>query len=181
MTRRITTAREPLKMCPSFFASDKTDSSVAHSKNFSQLSLCQDALTNLNNVSLSKFRIVVALPPKRTIGLNHLSHIFGLRSSMKVLWLNTNSSMARVQDKWLAFCEQVVNIKDFVRGNVSISRHSVQTKYPIAVTSTDAPQPIPASFVGGIGGHKPLEAIGLIKPWWSTRHPVIVSTGRTSR
>jgi hypothetical protein len=144
-------------MLPGLIATDHADGRGADIEYLSHGFLRQTALSDPQHIGLSEFGMDVSLTLTGSSPFNHFLAILRWASEMQTARMNTDRSIAPVQDT-LSVGGTVMNS---VGSDVGAHGYPIHRKTAISATGKRPSRPVPAAFDGWIIRHEPSEYLGL--------------------
>lgn len=142
-------------MNPASTQSHQTDCRMMHVQDLAQLDVGQVTLLDKAHTIFSEARVPYSFAPNLSSTFDHLSEIFHVCPEMKMGRLDTDRSVAGMQNI------QPIRrtVMNFIRQNMSTECAAMGTNLPVSA-ATSASRPIPTS-VRRITGHEPGEDFGV--------------------
>jgi hypothetical protein len=120
-------------------------------------------LSDHQNVGSGELGMAASFTDRDSAASEGVGMVVGVGSCPQMPWLDTDGSVAAMQDVRLFAGNRVVEIEDSVRDNVSLGLPIVQAELPVPIAPS-GPNPVPAAFDGRLPRHEPPEYFGLIQP-----------------
>lgn len=123
----------------------------------------EGTLSDHQNVGSSELGVTASFTDRDSAASEGIGMVVGVGPCPQMCWLDTDRSVAAMQDVRLFAGNRIMEIEDSMRNDVSFSLPIVQAEFPVSIVPS-GPGPVPTAFGGRLSRHEPPEYFSLIQP-----------------